>query len=97
MPHYVVIAPTNNPTRAFDNLRCKLLFNCYSLTHPLHDQKIQITLSDANSFLLRIWLLQECLLQPSPWLNEVESAGDGSDAPQGGGFDVGGLETDPRW
>eukprot|EP00256_Glycine_max_P033807 XP_006579329.2 uncharacterized protein LOC102659705 [Glycine max] len=73
------------------------LFNCYSLTHPLHDQKIQITLSDANSFLLRIWLLQECLLQPSPWLNEVESAGDGSDAPQGGGFDVGGLETDPRW
>ncbi|KAL5192490.1 hypothetical protein HKD37_04G011544 [Glycine soja] len=30
-------------------------------------------------------------------INSVESAGDGSDAPQGGGFDVGGLETDPRW
>nr|ACU23994.1 unknown [Glycine max] len=60
-------------------------------------QKFKPLFSEANSFLLRFWLLQECLLQPSPWLNEVESASGGGNAPQGGGFDVGGLETEPRW
>ncbi|XP_020229067.1 uncharacterized protein LOC109810092, partial [Cajanus cajan] len=58
--------------------------------------KFKPLFSGANSFLLRLRLLQECLLQPSPWLNEVESAGGRSDAPHGGGFDVGGLETELR-
>ncbi|XP_019414612.1 PREDICTED: uncharacterized protein LOC109326379 [Lupinus angustifolius] len=62
----------------------------------------------SNSFLLSLWLLQESLLYPAPWLereregdkvrylNEVKSAGGSSDAPQGGGFDGGGLETKLR-
>lgn len=30
-------------------------------------------------------------------LNEVETASGGSNAPHGGGFDVRGLYTEPRW
>lgn len=59
-------------------------------------QKFKSFFSILNSFLLRLWLLKEGLLQKVPRLNEVESGGGGGDAPQGGGFDVGGLNTNLR-
>ncbi|XP_004502819.1 uncharacterized protein [Cicer arietinum] len=56
-------------------------------------QKFKQLFSIPNSFLLRLLLLEEGPLQKAPYLNEVESPGGGGNAPQGGGFDVGGLNT----
>ncbi|XP_050877083.1 uncharacterized protein LOC127080836 [Lathyrus oleraceus] len=58
-------------------------------------QKFKLFFSLLNLFLFRLWLLKEGLLQKAPRL-QVESAGGGGNAPQGGGFDVGGLNTDLR-
>ncbi|XP_054797451.1 uncharacterized protein LOC129302537 [Prosopis cineraria] len=59
-----------------------------------------------NSLLLRLRLLQESPLQPTPrlptresklgvihYLNQIQSSGGGSDAPHGSGLDVSGLDT----
>ncbi|XP_057454495.1 uncharacterized protein LOC130746013 [Lotus japonicus] len=59
-------------------------------------KKPRIILLNWASFLFRLWLLKEGLPQPAPWLNQVESAGAGGNAPHGGGFDIGWLETKLR-
>ncbi|KAF3621817.1 hypothetical protein FXO38_31654 [Capsicum annuum] len=44
--------------------------------------------------LLLFLLLNKCLPQKIPWLQRYEGAGNGGDAPHGGGLDISGLGTE---
>ncbi|XP_028778867.1 uncharacterized protein LOC114735344 [Neltuma alba] len=54
------------------------------------------TISDPNSLLLRLRLLQESPLQPTPRLSIIQSSSGGGDAPHGSSFNVSGLDAKLR-